>query len=69
MAEKKKTFEEAMNRLDEIVKQLESGNATMDETIKLFDEGMKLVKECDGQLHHFEDSINEIIQKNEGESK
>jgi exodeoxyribonuclease VII small subunit len=69
MAEKEKTFEEAMNRLDEIVKLLESGSVSMDETIKLFDEGMKLVKECDGQLHHFEDSINEIIRKNGGEKE
>ncbi len=69
MAEKKKTFEESMQRLDEIVKLLESGSTSMDDTIKLFDEGMKLVKSCDAQLHHFEDSINAIIAKNGGEQE
>jgi exodeoxyribonuclease VII small subunit len=66
MPENKRTFEDSMNRLDEIVKKLESGNASMDETIQLFDEGMKLVKECDSQLHRFETSINEIIARNGG---
>lgn len=63
------TFEKAMNRLDEIVAKLESGNATMDETIVLFEEGMKLVSLCDTQLKHFETSIRDIISKNQGDNE
>lgn len=56
----KLTFEEAMNRLDEIVTKLERNDASLDETIKLFEEGLGLVKHCDGQLKDFELKINEL---------
>lgn len=56
----KLTFEEAMNRLDEIVSKLERNDASLDETIKLFEEGLGLVKHCDCQLKDFELKINEL---------
>ena len=43
MAEKKKTFEQAMIRLEEIVTQLEKGEAPLEESLKLFEEGMTLM--------------------------
>ena len=43
MAEKKKTFEQAMIRLEEIVTQLEKGEAPLEESLKLFVEGMTLM--------------------------
>ncbi len=44
--EKKMKFEDAMNRLSEIVRTLESGDASLDDSITLFEEGMKLSKHC-----------------------
>ena len=50
MAEKKKTFEQAMIRLEEIVTQLEKGEAPLEESLKLFEEGMTLMKQCSALL-------------------
>lgn len=62
----KKTFEQSMGRLEEIVTDLEKNEKTLDETIKLFEEGLLLVKECDARLHEFQDRIDEIIKQNGG---
>ena len=42
----KKTFEENMLRLEAIVAQLEKGEAPLDESLKLFEEGTMLIGEC-----------------------
>ena len=51
MAEKKRSFEESMARLEEIVTQLEKGEAPLEESLKLFEEGTGLVRLCDGNYH------------------
>lgn len=51
MAVKKtKTFEQAMDRLDEIVAELDKGEATLDESLKLFGEGAELLSLCEKKL-------------------
>ena len=50
MAEKKVTFEQAMARLEEIVKQLEQGDAPLEDALALFEEGTRLMKKCTTQL-------------------
>ena len=67
MAEKKLTFEQSMERLDEIVSLLEENEKPLDETIALFEEGLKLVRSCDQKLKQLENRINDIIQKNGGD--
>lgn len=59
----KKTFETSMNRLNEIVDLLEKNDQPLDETIKLFEEGLKLVNECDTQLKYFEDKVEELMKQ------
>lgn len=63
---KKLTFQEAMKRLDEIVNQLNSSQLELEEAMKLFEEGLKLSKQCEEQLKSFENKMNELIIK-EGE--
>lgn len=58
-------FETAMKRLDEIVKLLEEGKVSLDQSLLLFEEGVKLVKECDTQLRKVEQKAAKIL---EGES-
>ena len=60
MADKEKTFEESMARLEEIVRILEKNEKPLDETIALFEEGLKLVRTCDSRLKSFETKIEEI---------
>ncbi len=61
MAKKELTFEEAMNRLEEIVDSLEGGDYSLDESLKLFEEGIKLVKSCNKQLETIEGSIKKLV--------
>ena len=50
MAEKKLSFEQSMSRLEEIVGKLEQGTCGLDESLKLFEEGAKLVGSCNQML-------------------
>ncbi len=64
MPTKDKSFEESMNRLEEIINDLEENEKPLDETITLFEEGLQLVKACDTKLKNFETQINDVIRKN-----
>ncbi len=66
MTEKKQSFEESMERLETIVKDLESNEKPLDETIALFEEGLKLVKNCDEKLKQFETQVDTLIKENGG---
>lgn len=65
MAEKKKmTFEKALARLDEIVRMMESGDAMLDKSLALFEEGVGLVKYCQTALDEAEQRVK-LLQKGE----
>ena len=51
------TFEKAMERLEQIVQLLESGKCTLDESLKLFEEGTKMTAFCSEQLKNAEQKI------------
>ena len=57
MAEKKLTFEKALARLEEIVSLLETGDAPLDESLKLFEEGAKLTAQCSAMLDKAEQKV------------
>ena len=60
MASEKKTkmsFEDSMLRLEEIVHLLEKGDAPLEDSIKLFEEGTKLAKRCDDLLNEAEKKV------------
>jgi len=69
MAEKKgkKSFEEAIRRLEEIVKTLESGNATLSDSLALFEEGIGLAARCNELLVNAEQRVNQLIKGVDGE--
>ena len=50
--ENEMSFEKALLRLEEITKMLESGSATLDESLKLFEEGVVLVRLCNSQIEN-----------------
>lgn len=50
MAGKELSFEESMHRIEEIVKKLESGNCSLEESLKLFEEATGLCASCDQRL-------------------
>ena len=67
MADKKTemTFEQAMARLEQIVRSLEGGNVPLEDLIKLFDEGTSLVKLCTERLDKAEEKVK-ILQNRDG---
>ena len=66
MAEKQQTFEAAMKRLEEIVAALEGGKCTLDESLKLFEEGTKLIASCSKQLDQAEQQVVKLMKGADG---
>lgn len=63
MAGKKKmTFESALARLDEIVRAMENGQAMLDESLSLYEEGIQLIQFCSKALDDAEQKVK-ILQK------
>ena len=59
-------FEEAMQKLSEIVSKLENAEGSLDEMIRLYEEGMTLVKSCERQLDAYEATITRLGDAAEG---
>ena len=62
MAAKKLKFEEAMQRLQEIVGKLESGEVSLEESMKLFEEGAKLSSQCYQLLDKAEQQVTQLAK-------
>jgi exodeoxyribonuclease VII small subunit len=59
-------FESAMDRLEKIVDQMESGELSLEDLIVRYEEGMKLVKVCQERLASAEQKIEIIARNNAG---
>ncbi len=68
MDEQTLTFEQAMNKLQAIVERLEAGEETLDNSIKLFEEGAKLSSFCYDKLKSAEQKVNRIAEKENDEN-
>lgn len=66
MAEKK-TFEQSISELEEIVSRLESGSVTLDESLELFEQGIKLSKSCQKMLDGAEKKVSVLMANEDGE--
>ena len=60
---KKADFERSLARLEEIVKRLENANLTLDDAMKLFEEGVELSRECQKQLEGAEGRVEILLKK------
>ena len=58
----KKTFEQAMKQLEQIVQDLESGDMPLEKAIKKFEEGIQLSKYCTGKLDESEKRITILMK-------
>ncbi len=58
------TFEEKMEQLEKLVKQLENGENSLDESVKLYQEGIQLAKECHEELQNAEKTIIKMKTEN-----
>ncbi|MDX9746481.1 MAG: exodeoxyribonuclease VII small subunit [Syntrophales bacterium] len=62
----KDTFENNMTRLEEIVKKLESGELSLEDSLKAFEEGIKLSRLCTKKLNESERKVEILLKQEEG---
>jgi exodeoxyribonuclease VII small subunit len=63
---KKQTFEKAMSQLEDIIKELESGDLPLEQSVKKFEEGILLSKFCSEKLDETEKKITVLLQDEAG---
>lgn len=64
--EKKLDFETNIKRLEEIASKLESGDISIDESLKLFEEGIGILKECNEEIDNAEQRVNVLLSEKDG---
>jgi exodeoxyribonuclease VII small subunit len=62
----KLNFEKAMESLEKIVQELESGELALEEALKKFEEGIKLSRQCASKLEESEKKIALLMEKTDG---
>lgn len=66
MNEKKETFENSLSSLEKVVRRLEEGDMSLEESLKLFEQGVKLSRECQERLSQAERRIEVLLQDENG---
>ena len=61
-----KTFEESMQRLEQIVRAMEQGDVPLEESLKLFQEGTQLVRSCNQLLDEAQLQVTKIMTAPDG---
>jgi exodeoxyribonuclease VII small subunit len=64
--QEKKNFEEALQALEKVVEQLESGELSLEDSLAAFEEGVRLVKHCNQKLTEVEKKIELLVKDKEG---
>lgn len=64
MKDNKKSFEESLTELENIVKELEAGNVELDKAIEKYTEAMKLAKFCQDKITNATEQVNKILNEN-----
>ena len=67
MTKREKTVEESFQRLEEILKKLESGELNLADSIALFEEGMQLSEETGKQLQDLEKRVKTLVKDAQSE--
>lgn len=68
-ASQEPSFEENLKRLEEIVSKLEEGNLPLDESLKLYEEGIKAYRSCHQLLQGAETKLTKLVETLQGELK
>jgi exodeoxyribonuclease VII small subunit len=66
MADKKLTFETSLQELERIVRRLEEGDSSLEDSLKLFEEGVRLSRECQERLNQAERRIEVLLKDENG---
>jgi exodeoxyribonuclease VII small subunit len=63
------TFEESLKKLETIVDQLEKGELTLEDSLKLFEEGVGLSAACKSELDAAEGKVQQLVRQRDGAAK
>lgn len=66
MNAKAKTFETSLGELERVVRKLEDGEMSLEESLKLFEDGVKLSRECQERLNQAERRIEVLLKDSDG---
>ena len=66
MKEEPRTFEASLEALEQIVRQLESGDLALEKSLELFEQGIRLSRECQDRLSQAERRIEVLMRDNQG---
>lgn len=66
MTDKKQTFEEKIQRLEQIIRSMERGEVALEESLKLFQEGTALVSSCEEMLNNAEFQVKKVLTATDG---
>ncbi|GAB6267662.1 MAG: exodeoxyribonuclease VII small subunit [Smithella sp.] len=61
----KEKFEDALEKLEDIVKKMEAGDIPLDESLKSFEEGIRLIRFCSAKLEETERRVEVLLGKEE----
>ncbi len=62
---KKQSFEDALEKLENITRELEEGELSLEESLKHFDEGVKLAEYCNSKLSDAQKKVEILMNKND----
>jgi exodeoxyribonuclease VII small subunit len=62
----KDKFEDALKKLEELVKKMESGDLALEESLKAFEEGIRLIRFCTGKLDEAERRVEILLKDDQG---
>ncbi|UCF94870.1 MAG: exodeoxyribonuclease VII small subunit [Desulfobacterales bacterium] len=62
----KKTFEQSLKQLEQIVQELEAGDLSLEKAVQKFEEGIQLTKYCAAKLDETEKKISVLMQDSQG---
>ena len=63
-AKKSYPFEASLDKLEKLVEKMEDGDLTLEESLKIFEEGVKLTRECQQALADAEQKVKLLIEEN-----
>ena len=62
---KKKSFEDALEKLKKITNELEEGDLSLEDSLKFFDEGVKLAEYCNSKLNDAQRKVEILLKKDD----
>jgi len=69
MAEAKKTIEEMLDDVDEIIESLENGDIALEDSFKIYEKGVKMIKNINSRIDMVEKKIIELDAKEQSENE